>query len=371
MEDNSSHINSTLNDLEKIISEYFEVKDFLISDNHYIFNIKGEGGIKIKFLRLRDKIKSYDEELLPILDEKEGKTTLMIYKGIAAMKEDKRIPLFLFIATVFTVSLDGYLRSMSPVYFDIIKNYNPLQTMTYFTIALLGIIGIHEMGHKVALAYHRVKASWPNFIPGIPGIFPTFGAIISQREPPTNRDILFDIGFAGPISGFIATILVTIFAAITAPVISTQQLHQLELKYGKSQPFPVPILYTLFQQLIHPVGIDQVIIVSPLVWAAIVGFIITGLNLLPAWQLDGGHLARAAVGEKYHGLLTLLSIIILFLTGYWAMALFVLILYTATGSKTVRPLDDLSPLSRGRIAMFIASIILAFLCLPNVLSIIP
>ena len=362
------YIDPSISKLEEIISKYFNIENFVVSDNQYIFYIKDEKDTKERFLHLYREMKLYDKEILPLIERRENKLMLLILREVSIKKDNKKIPIILFIATVFTVTLDGYLRSMSPVYFDIIKNYNPIQTMIYFTIALLGIIGIHEIGHKIALAYHNIRASWPNFIPGIPGIFPTFGAIISQKEPPTNRDILFDIGFAGPIAGFITTIIVTIFAALTAPVISIQQLHQLEIKYGKSQPFPVPILYTALQELIHPIGNNQIIIVSPLIWAAIVGFILTGLNLLPAWQLDGGHLARATVGEKYHSILTLASIAILFFTGYWAMALFVLILYTATGNKTARPLDDVSPLSKLRVILFIISIILAFLCLPNILT---
>ena len=362
------YVDPTISKLENIITRYFSIESFVVTDNQYVFYIKEEKDTKERFLNLYREIKSYDEKILPLIEKREDKLMLLILRGISIKKDNKKIPILLFIATVFTVTLDGYLRSMSPVYFDIIKNYNPIQTMIYFTIALLGIIGIHEIGHKIALAYHNIKASWPNFIPGIPGIFPTFGAIISQREPPTNRDILFDVGFAGPIAGFITTIIVTIFAALTAPVISTQQLHQLEIKYGKSQPFPVPILYTILQELIHPIGKNQIVIVSPLIWAAIVGFILTGLNLLPAWQLDGGHLARASVGEKYHSVLTLASIAILFFTGYWAMAIFVLVLYAATGNKSVRPLDDISPLSKSRIILFIISIILAFLCLPNILT---
>jgi len=336
-----------------------------MADRRYIFFVKDTPDTKDRFLRLRNEIKKYGN-LIPLLDKKDDKTVIVVVSGIGDKEDRKIIPILLFLATLATVLIDGYLRSMSPVYFDIIENYDPIPTTIEFTIALLGIIGIHEIGHKIALSYYGIKASWPNFIPGIPGIFPTFGAVISQREPPPNRDILFDIGFAGPIAGFIVTVIITIYAALTAPIITVEQLHQLEAKYQGSQPFPVPVLYTLIQTVIRPTGPNQVIIVSPLIWASVVGFIITGLNLLPAWQLDGGHMARASVGERYHGALTMISVLILFLTGYWAMAAFVLFLYMATGKSSVRPLDDASPLSKWRKIVFIASIVLAFLSLPNV-----
>ncbi len=369
MEDKPTHyIDPMIGLLENTISKYFEIESFMMADRRYVFYIRETPDMKDKFLMLRNEMKKYGN-LIPFLDKKGDKAVIIVIGGIIHKKDRKSIPILLFLATLATVLIDGYLRSMSPVYFDIIENYDPITTTVTFTIALLGIIGIHELGHKIALSYYGIKASWPNFIPGIPGVFPTFGAVISQREPPPNRDILFDIGFAGPIAGFIVTVIITIYAALTAPIITVEQLHQLEAKYEGSQPFPVPILYTLIQGLVNPAGPNQVIIVSPLIWASVVGFIITGLNLLPAWQLDGGHMARASVGEKYHGALTMISVIILFLTGYWAMAMFVLFLYLATGKASARPLDDASPLSRGRRILFIISIILAFLCLPNVLMI--
>jgi Zn-dependent protease len=370
MGEDSEYKNPYMKMLEDTVGEYFEIESSMVMDNRYIFYIKETKNLKERFIELRNKFKERGN-ILPLL-EKDGDKTLITILGSLPPKRDRKIlPILLFLATLGTVSIDGYLRSMSPVYFDIIKGYNPVMTTITFTLALLGIIGIHEIGHKIALSYHGIKASWPNFIPGVPGVFPTFGAVISQREPPTNRDILFDIGFAGPIAGFIVTIIVTIYAALTAPIITMKQLHILEMKYQGSQPFPVPVLYTFIQDIVRPTAQNQVVIVSPLIWASVVGFIITGLNLLPAWQLDGGHLARATVGERYHGLLTIISVLILFLTGYWVMALFVLFLYMSTGRASARPLDDATPLSTGRKILFIISIILAFLCLPNVFSFLP
>jgi Zn-dependent protease len=354
--------------LTEIINKYFNIIDSYIEEDRYVFQIDySPGELKHKFKGLNQELKTAGN-YIPVLDDRDGQTCLYIIPSfIHEKKDNKLIPTILFFLTLLTVYVDGYLRSYSPVYFDIVNNYNPLTMTILFTVSLLGIIGIHELGHKFALALHDIKASWPNFIPGIPGIFPTFGAVISEREPPVNRDTLFDIGFAGPIAGFVANIVVSVYAAYTAPVITIKELQALEAKYGASTPFPVPIMYIIIQNIVRPVGPNQIIIVSPIVWASVVGFIITGLNLLPAWQLDGGHLARATVGRKYHGLLTIVSIILLFLTGYWVMALIVLFFYFASRGQSARPLDDASPLSRGRKILFIFSLILAVLCLPNIL----
>jgi membrane-associated protease RseP (regulator of RpoE activity) len=101
--------------------------------------------------------------------------------------------------------------------------------------------------------------------------------------------------------------------------------------------------------------------------AAWFGFLITFLNLLPAWQLDGGHIARATFGVKWHRILTYASIGILFSTGYYIMGLFVLMF--SMRSQDVKPLDDISPLSKNRKRMFALVLALAFLCAPLPFSI--
>jgi membrane-associated protease RseP (regulator of RpoE activity) len=108
---------------------------------------------------------------------------------------------------------------------------------------------------------------------------------------------------------------------------------------------------------------------SPIFFAAWIGFLITFLNLLPAWQLDGGHMARALFGKKWHKIATYGSMGILVALGYWFMALFILILDTR--SRDARPLDDISPLSKNRKKMFIVVLILGFLCAPLPFSILP
>lgn len=355
--------NPDLDKAYRLISKYFEIIDYYQLDDRIIFVISRNRDLKTKFRRLAEEMK--DNGFIPILNKQEDNLEITLVRKPESGKSDNRKPLILFLATLATIVIDGYLRSSAPFYYDIIPNYNPWITTLLFTISLLGIVGIHEMGHKIMLSWYKIEASLPNFIPGIPGILPTFGAVISQKEIPINRDELFDIGMAGPIAGLIATFVVGIYSALTAPIISSDVYAMLESKYGPGQPFPVPPLYTWLLHFIRPIPEGQyVIIVTPIVWAAVVGFLLTGLNLLPAWQLDGGHIARAVVGEKYHSVLTLIAIGLLMLSGYVAMGILVLVLYFLSGGGSVRPLDDVSPVSTVRKIMFIILLILAFLCLP-------
>jgi membrane-associated protease RseP (regulator of RpoE activity) len=104
------------------------------------------------------------------------------------------------------------------------------------------------------------------------------------------------------------------------------------------------------------------VVMSPVLYAALLGFLLTFLNLLPSWQLDGGHIARATLGRRWHRITTYIGIGVLFALGYWFMALYVLSFMTK--SPDVRPLDDISPLSSRRKKLFILVLGLAIICVP-------
>jgi Zn-dependent protease len=108
--------------------------------------------------------------------------------------------------------------------------------------------------------------------------------------------------------------------------------------------------------------IQEDIVLSPLGFATWLGFIITFLNLLPAWQLDGGHIARAVLGREKHRITTTISIIVLILLGFWLMALLLIIL--SMRRMEMRLLDDVTPLSKGRKYIYIFVIFLAILLAP-------
>src|SRR5262249_50189379 len=103
-----------------------------------------------------------------------------------------------------------------------------------------------------------------------------------------------------------------------------------------------------------------ILIMSPIMYAAMIGFMITFLNLIPAWQLDGGHLARAAVGKRYHKLFTYGGVAASLALYWFPMAILVLILSFRAPESS--PLDDVTPLSKGRKALFLAALGLAVLC---------
>jgi len=271
-------------------------------------------------------------------------------------------PRILFAVVVTFVMIDGYFRT--DLANSIVEIGNPFEMAGIYTLALLGILGIHESGHLMAAKVHRLKTTWPYFIPGIPIVgLPTFGAFIQSRGLTINREILFDVAIAGPIAGLIIAIIVSIFAAYTAPVLEVDVAQGLYedsrlIKWDLGEP----LLMTASLALFGKGGDGQEVLMTPLLFAAWFGFLITFVNLLPAWQLDGGHLARTLLGSKLHRYATYGSMAVLVLLNFWLMA--ILILFLSSKNPSANPLDDISPLSKNRKLAYAGVVVLAILCAP-------
>jgi membrane-associated protease RseP (regulator of RpoE activity) len=185
----------------------------------------------------------------------------------------------------------------------------------------------------------------------------------------TNRNVLFDVGISGPIAGLIVTVIVSIFGSQISVLIPQVQANDM-LDGQQLIPLPSSIFMTAIQELVvGGAGDGSVLIMSPVLIAAWVGFFITFLNLMPAAQLDGGHIVRSMLGIRWHRILTYSSIAFMIglglstqIYGIALMAIFVLIIARKAPEST--PLDDVSPLSKKRRVLFWVAIALAVLCAP-------
>ena len=317
---------------------------------------------KTKFVEITQKL---EEKNFFCTLEKESDDIILIISKILPGKKRKWlsktwIPRILFVVTVCFVLIDGFYRTLGVN--RLAEIGDPLAVAVLYAWALMGILGVHEAGHLIAAKWHKIKTTWPYFIPGIPiyGI-PTFGAFIQSRGLTVNRDILFDIAIAGPIAGLIVAIVVAVFGVYTSPIIDNELAEQL---FGTSQLMEMNenIIMKVIIILFDKDGDNVQLVMSPIMFAAWLGFLITFLNLLPAWQLDGGHLARVLFGKKWHKIATYASMGVLVLLNYWMMAILILIL--SSRSKDTQPLDNISPLSSNRKIVYIGVIILAILCAP-------
>ncbi len=354
----------TVDEVTDIVSTFFTIKGIIQTPRSLEVEIS-ETDLKEKFQVLAQKMEQ--KNLIARIEKNLGSTFIIvsIFQPPAARRT--WIPRLLFAGTIATVLIDGYYRAVSTN--SIAKAGDPLIIAIFYTASLMGILGIHELGHIIASKRHKLRTSWPYFIPGIPvvGFIPTFGALIMSRGLIVNKNMLFDIGISGPIAGLVVTIVVSAYGAYLSPLIpSTTQ--DLSANQGLVE-IHSSILMDATIALVGKHIPGKELIMSPVLLAAWFGFLITFLNLLPAWQLDGGHVARATFGVKWHRILTYASIGILAATGYFIMALFVLIF--SMRSQDVKPLDDISPLSAKRKKMFPFIMLLAFLCAPLPFSILP
>lgn len=173
-----------------------------------------------------------------------------------------------------------------------------------FSVALLGILLAHEMGHFVYAQRNRVWATLPFFLPA-PTLIGTLGAFIRIRSPIRTRAALFDIGIAGPIAGFVVAVPVLLLAlALSKPAPANANDSLLTLGY--------PLIFPLCWKLLHAHGAASLaqLNLSPVGIAAWVGIFATSLNLLPGGQLDGGHIVYA-LWPRAHKMISRLTVLAL------------------------------------------------------------
>ncbi|SDC38225.1 Peptidase family M50 [Natrinema hispanicum] len=241
-----------------------------------------------------------------------------------------------------------------------------------FTAAILGVLGIHEMGHYVMSRYHQVNASLPYFIP-VPTLIGTMGAVITLKGRMPDRKALFDIGVAGPLAGLIATLVVTVIGLhlppVTVPEAVVQDPNSIRIELG--YPPLLELLAAGFDQPLY--RNDPATGVNPVVIGAWVGMFVTFLNLIPVGQLDGGHILRAMAGEFQEtiaalvpGVLFALAAYLYYVDGYSVNTVFVWILWglltaflASKGPAT--PVQD-ERLGRGRFVLGTVTFGLGLLC---------
>jgi hypothetical protein len=184
-----------------------------------------------------------------------------------------------------------------------------------FAVPLLGILLVHELGHYFAARRYAIDASPPYFLPVPPNLSPigSLGAYIRLRSPVLDRRQLLDVGAAGPLAGFALTLVVLVwgFATSEATAPGLAPARSFVMLAGERVGLGDSLLVAAFRQLFLP-GAQSVHLSLP-AFAGWVGAFITGLNLLPLSQLDGGHVLYGLLGRRQAavGFVTLLALLLL------------------------------------------------------------
>jgi membrane-associated protease RseP (regulator of RpoE activity) len=273
------------------------------------------------------------------------------------------LPVALFVATCvstfwtgavglggFSAYLNGDVSGLELLYFALRTSWrNGLEYM----FAVMGILLAHEMGHFLMTLRHRIPASLPFFIPlPLPPIG-TMGAVIAMQGSRADRKQLFDIGLAGPLAGLL----------VAVPVLC------LGIYLARPSPsaFSQPLLTKLLMPLMRPdLPPGTSLGMNPLLMAGWVGLLITGLNMMPISQLDGGHVAYALFRRKAHVLAyALLFFAVVYIVSSaqmpWILMLSLVVLIGVEHPPTANDHARLGPL---RAVLGAASLAIPVLCFP-------
>jgi len=388
--------------LNSIISRFFRIEDVTWGDPQRDFIARYRGS-----LINEDSASIYDQldlvlqplEITPLFRMENGKQLIFLVAGAVKPKPSKvSINIALFLLTLLSVMFAGVMYS----YRGPLPTEPLAQTWTLilnlwqgwpFAVSLLSILLAHEFGHFFVGRFHKTDVSLPYFIPFPFSFLGTMGAFINMKSRPRNKRVLLDIGIAGPMAGLVVAIPVLIIGlhlSRSDTLLNTRYTHTagqaflcpsptvvgdsytcpddnllegnsvlyLGLKYilrGELLPAPVsytgsPFLYWLrffFTGSPLPIG-GKDIMLNPIAMAGWAGILVTFLNLIPAGQLDGGHVLYALFDRKARRFLPFVLIPMLAIgfiwSGWWLWAGLIFFL----GRTQAEPLDQITQLDPAR-----------------------
>ncbi|MHB8585582.1 MAG: site-2 protease family protein [Thermoplasmatota archaeon] len=316
-------VTKSVAELRTVVERRFQVYDVQFDENVAAFYVNVDPvTLESNFDSLKNDLKS--EGLIPVLRYQGAEHSIFIVHRPTRNYRGNVVNIVLFALTWITTTLAGVQWYFNYVHANLDTNAitsSQYLSMEYldptnwvmgfltFAFPLMFILTVHEMGHYVYTKRHGMEASLPFFIPlpfGSPPIG-TFGAFISMREPIPNRKALLDIGASGPLAGIIVAIPVLVLGFVLMKL-NPVYLHPSQ----QLTTIGTPLLFTLLQT---PFGFGPTQALSPTAFAGWVGLFVTAINLLPAGQLDGGHIAAAMLGERARWL-SYATVVVLAILGF-------------------------------------------------------
>lgn len=406
-----------------IISRLFHIESISLGDQQRLL-VRYQGRLLVEdtaaaYDQLAEALRPHG--VTPLFRIEEGQQIILLVKSPPAPRPVKiwvNILLFAltFLSVLFTGALNAHAEALTKIYESDIPQQILLRRLILqpwaglpFALTLMGILLAHELGHYFVSRLHKSDATLPYFLPmPFVSILGTMGAVILTRGVPKNKRVLLDIGIAGPLTGLAVAVPLLALGLWLSPVktientyyqrraqfplhcpttalpgetytcpnddlLEGNSLLYLGMKYlvkGEWLPAPPqydthPILYWL-RYLVSgrpiPIG-GQDVYLHPIAWAAWAGLLVTFLNLVPAGQLDGGHVIYALMGKKAFGLWKFVLFALLlagFLwSGWWLWAAIIFFF----GQAHADPLDQITPLDRRRKALAMLTLIVFILVL--------
>ncbi len=395
MLENNSSLEVPFAPLRAVVNEVMSVDD-ITEGRNVEWAIRFRGTLKIDSIEAYNRVDKIfrAQNFTPLFRVEEGRHAILAMPGVIDAKPSNPwVNVVLFILTVFSAFYTGALMSYQGPETDVMQvlliGFKQIYTGWPFAVGILSILLAHEFGHYIAARLHGAAVTLPYFIPMPYPISPfgTMGAVIVMKAPVRNRRILMDIGVSGPIAGFIVAIPVLIIGLLRSQVspIPAGQALSLEgnsivyllvkfLVFGKLLPAPEaynfgnPILHWLvyfFTSQPLPIGGVDVML-DQMAWAGWAGLLVTGLNLIPAGQLDGGHALFVLLGKRAEKLLPVILVTLALLgfvwQGWWLWAALIYFL----NRRHAELLDEITPLDSRRRVIALITILLFFLVITPV-----
>ena len=382
-----SEITNNNNELTALVEKHFYIEQIKWGGPRQPFVVQYIGKLSKDSLKAHQQLsralKVY--KVTPLFLDEEGQQIIqLIPSPPKAAPSNPLVNLVLFILTLLSMLFSGALFvyegpdiANGTDYLNILLD-NPTAGLP-FALSLLAILLAHEFGHYLAARYHRADVTLPYFLPFPFSPFGTLGAFIQLKSPPRNKRELLDIGIAGPLAGLVVAIPVLLLGlslseidriplfiqlgdALTLEGNSILYLLSKFLVHREWLPTPVsygelsPLLYWLrylFTGLPTPLGGADVFL-HPIAWAGWAGLLVTSLNLIPAGQLDGGHILYSLLGKNAGRILPAILIALAALGFFWSGWWLWVFLIFMMGRAHARPLDQITELDSARkmIALF-------------------
>ena len=361
-------------ELSAVVADIFQINAIYQQNENIIFALEYRFEKERSREAIKDRLNTagYDFKLHDVsrpmagvvesAGSKEQSDTLLLSINPARSNKIPALNLILFAATLFSVYFVPVFYKNWAINATIGQAYNEtLQALSagaglQFTVAMISILFVHEMGHFIAGRRRQIITSWPYFIPA-PNIIGTFGAIIKSKSPFWNRRDLIEVGAAGPIAGWIVAIGWLVYGLSHSSIVSPEfAANTGEMVFSLEGASILMRLATL--TLIGPVPDGQFYLLSEAAFAGWVGLLVTAINLLPIGQLDGGHILYGLFRSKQR-YLAMAAMAALLALGFqsptwWFFAAFGLFF----GINHPPTLNDERPISRAAMIMAITSLII-------------
>lgn len=381
-----------------LVARYLDIEQVTQGGGKLPYTMRYSGKLRIPSERAHRELSAAlkAQKLNVFLREEQGQHEVVLLRAPARPKRSNPWGnLAFFLLTVASVVFTGALYELGDSTPATINEWvTILPSGLPYAAALLSILLAHEFGHYLAARYHGTEVTLPYFLP-LPAPFSPFGtlgAFIQLKEQPRNKKVLFDIGIAGPLAGLLVAIPVLLIGlrlseldqlpafipagdAISLEGNSILYLLSKYLVFGQWLPAPDtygglhPVLYWLryiFTGQPTPLGGADVFL-HPVAWAGWAGLLVTSLNLVPAGQLDGGHILYALLGKRVRALWPFIVVGLAALgfvySGWWIWVFLILFM----GRTNAVPQDEITPLDTRRklLALFgILVIVLVFTPIP-------